>query len=44
MTVSFADLLTVPKREQKNTLRKKTFSTHLLSSKENQKIIRKLMK
>ena len=29
------------KREQKTTLRKKTFSTHLLSSEENQKIIRK---
>ena len=37
----FADLVTVPKREQKITQRKKTFSTHLLSSEENQKIIQK---
>ena len=37
--VLFADLVTVPKREQKITQRKKTFSTHLLSSEENQKII-----
>ena len=39
--MSFADLVTVPKRERKPTMRKKTFTTHLLSSEENQKIIRK---
>ena len=38
---SFADLVTVPKRERTPTMRKKTFTTHLLSSEENQKIIRK---
>ena len=39
--MSFADLVTVPKRERKPTMRKKTFTTHLLSSEENQKTIRK---
>ena len=39
--VSFADLVTVPKRERKITMRKKKFTTLLLSSEENQKIIQK---
>ena len=33
--------MTVPKRERNVTRRKKTFQTHLLSSKENQEIIQK---
>ena len=37
--VSFANLVTVPKRERKITMRKKKFTTHLLLSEENQKII-----
>ena len=39
--VCFEDLVTIPKRECKPNQRKKTFQTHLLSSNENQMIIRK---
>ena len=35
----FADLVMIPKRQQNIMRRKKTFQTHLLSSKENQEII-----
>ena len=39
--VTFTDLVMVPKRERNVMRRKKTFQTHLLSSKENQEIIQK---
>ena len=40
--VLFKDLLLLPKREQPTAQRKKTFECHLLTSDENQSIIRKL--
>ena len=41
MRVLFKDLLPLPKRERPVVRRKKTFQTHLLTSDENQEIIRK---